>query len=270
MKHCKRWSRSAALRRKLCLGLVSTGLAVLAGESAWAAADVPARKYLAISLLGDKVQMVSRQAKTGTHLDANLRESFELKGGVFDQAVLATLAAEFKDLEPKSSFQALKLAPASVLGDPTQLLEGERFVSPAVLTPVLQQLQATHLILIRPHRGESRIKTQRERQGTGVLEGLGLFIDRETPVTDGINSDKYYGFLAPFTYFKVALIDLNSGKLERELIVMESEARISHRKEAAADPWEVMSNVEKVEFLRDMLKKEVKALLPALLARAEG
>ncbi|MCV2351002.1 hypothetical protein [Paucibacter sp. Y2R2-4] len=269
MSSKKKVVMTSIARRRVWLSLAWAAGVALASGPAVAAPDDQARKFVVISLLGDKLQVVSRQSKIGSHLDSNLRESFELNGGVFDQTALVTIDAQIKQIEPKATVFALKLASADVLGDPANLLEGGRFVSPAVLEPVLKQLQASHLLLVRRHRGELIIKTLREKQGSGMLEGLGFFIDRETPVTDGQNSETYRGFLAPFTYFKVSLINLSSGKLERESIVTQSEARISHRKEAAADPWEVMSNVEKLEFLRQQLNLEVTALLPALLTEPQ-
>lgn len=265
----KRTTATFTAPRRVWLGLaLLAGLSLLSGP-ARAAADDPARKFVVISLLGDKLQIVTQQPKTGSHLDTNGRESFELKGGVFDQAALAAIDAKVKQIEPKSSVFALKLASADVLGDPSNLLDGERFVSPAVLAPVLKQLNASHLLLVRRHRSESKIRSLRHTQGSGMLEGIGLYLDHETVLQREETSEQHRGFLAPFTYFKVSLINLGTGKLEREKVITKGEARISDRKEAASDPWEVMNNVEKVEFLREQLKQEITTLLPDLLAEPQ-
>jgi hypothetical protein len=265
----KRTTATFTARRRVWLGLAWLAGVALSGGPACAAADEQARKFVVISLLGDKLQIVTQQPKTGSHLDTNGRESFDLKGGVFDQAALAAIDAKVKQIEPKSSVFALKLASADVLGDPTKLLDGERFVSPAVLEPVLKQLNASHLLLVRRHRSESKIRSLRHGQGSGMLEGLGLYIDHETVLVPEGSSERHRGFLAPYTYFKVSLINLGTGKLEREKVITAGEARISDRREAASDPWEVMTNVEKVEFLRDQLKQEITLLLPDLLATVE-
>lgn len=265
----KRTTTTFTARRRAWLGLALLAGLALMGRPAWSAQDEQARKFIVISLLGDKLQMVTQQPKTGSHLDTNGRESFDLKGGVFDQAALAAIDAKVKQIEPKSTVFALKLASADVLGDPAALLDGERFVSPSVLAPVLKQLDASHLLLVRRHRSESKIRSLRHTQGSGMLEGLGLYLDHETVLQREESSERHRGFLAPYTYFKVSLINLGSGKLVRETIITKGEARISDRREAAADPWEVMTNVEKVEFLRDQLKREITALLPELLAEPQ-
>lgn len=224
------------------------------------------RKYVAVSLLGDTVHVVTRQDKTGSMLDANLRETFELKGGVFDQAALLALEQAVRKADSKATVFGLKLASAKVLGDPYALLDGNRFVMPTVLAPVLQQLNASHLLLVTPHQGEAKIKTVRDGIGMGRLEGLGFFIDRDATMKRLESSELMQGYLAPFTYFKITLIDVASKQVIRQDLVTTAKAFTSRRKEAMADPWANMTDVEKVETLRHQLREEIAVALPDLIA----
>lgn len=247
-----------------------TGL-VLALAAFGAAAQTPdntaaaGRKFVAVSLLGDTIHMITRQDKTGSMLDANLRESFELKGGVFDQAALSAVEQSVRKADVKATVFGLKLASANVLGEPGALLDGKRFVMPAALAPVLQQLQASHLLLITPHRGEANIKTLRDAIGMGRLEGQGFFIDRDAVVRFEESSELSKGYLAPFSYFKISVIDLAGNQVVAQKLVMRAESLITRRKEAVADPWAVLSDGEKVEALRKQIREEIAGSLPDLI-----
>jgi len=242
----------------LAAGLLVAGQASAAGESA-------ARKYVAVSLLGDTVHVVTRQDQTGSRLDANLRESFEFNGGVFDQAALAALDAAVRKTDTNAQFFGLKLPSAKVFGDPQALLDGERFVTPAALAPVLKQIQATHLLLITNYRTENKIRSKEENVGRGYLEGQGFFIDRDRVGSAESDNERYKGFLAPYTYFKISLVDVASGQVLGNKLVTRGEAWISKRKEAVANPWEVFTTEQKVEALRTQIREEVTDAVPALL-----
>lgn len=242
----------------LAAGLLVAGQASAAGEAA-------ARKYVAVSLLGDTVHVVTRQDQTGSRLDANLRESFEFNGGVFDQAALAALDAAVRKADTSAQFFGLKLPSAKVFGDPQALFDGERFVTPAALLPVFKQVQATHLLLITSYRTENKIRSMDEDAGRGYLEGQGFFLDRDRIMKAEFDNERYKGFLAPYTYFKIALIDAASGQVLSNKLVTRGQAWISKRKEAAANPWEVFTTEQKVEALRTQIREEVTDAVPALL-----
>ncbi|ALT79029.1 hypothetical protein [Paucibacter sp. KCTC 42545] len=241
----------------LAAGLLVAGQASAAGEAA-------ARKYVAVSLLGDTVHVVTRQDQTGSRLDANLRESFEFNGGVFDQAALAALDAAVRKADTSAQFFGLKLPSAKVFGDPQALIDGERFVTPAALAPVFKQIQATHLLLITSYRTDNKIKSLDDNVGRGYLEGQGFYIG-DRMVKAAAENERYKGFLAPYTYFKISLIDVASGKVEGRSMVTRGEALISKRKEAAANPWEYLTTEQKVETLRTQIREEVTDAVPALL-----
>lgn len=248
------------------LALALTGLTSAAQtQDSSAAAN---RTFVAVSLLGDKVHMITRQDKTGSLLDANLRESFDLKGGIFDQAALLALEQSVRKTDAKATVFGLKLASAKVLGEPDALLDGKRFVAPAALLPLFQQTKASHLLLITPHRGEANVKTVRDGLGMGRLEGLGFYIDRDTVMQFEQSSELSKGYLAPFSYFKISVIDLASMQLISQKQVTRAEALLSRRKEAVADPWAALSDMEKVEALRKQIMEEISSALPDLIARS--
>lgn len=253
---------SVGARRRQWLAMAA-GL-LLAGQAS-AAGEAAARKYVAVSLLGDTVHVVTRQDQTGSRLDANLRESFEFNGGVFDQAALAALDAAVRKADTSAQFFGLKLPSAKVFGDPQALFDGERFVTPAALLPVFKQVQATHLLLITSYRTENQIRSLDETVGRGYLEGQGFFIDRDRWMRGPSDIERYKGFLAPYTYFKISLVDVASGQVLSHQLVTRGEAWISKRKEAVANPWEVFTTEEKVEALRTQIRGEITAAMPALL-----
>jgi hypothetical protein len=74
------------------------------------------------------------------------------------------------------------------------------------------------------------------------------------------------GFLAPFAYVDLALVDLATGK-----VVAEREVRAASPHAATGadtvDPWEGLSPEQKIRDLQALLAKDLADAVPALLGR---
>ncbi|MDC8770270.1 PI-PLC domain-containing protein [Roseateles albus] len=256
----KSLARRALLGGVACAALTSVAWAQGSGEAA------AKRSYVAISLLGDDVKVILREKQTGTRLDANVKESFTLAGGVFDAAALAAMDQSVRRADPGAKVFALKLSSAKVLGDPAALIDGDRLVVPAALAPTLAQLNASHLLLLTPHRAESKIRTRDQASiGLGSFEGLGYYLDRETEMRSESGDNQRKGFLAPYVYFKVTLVNLATLKVEGRKFITEGYATIGKKGSEAVDAWDILTALEKMELLRDMLKQETSDAVEALI-----
>lgn len=131
-----------------------------------------------------------------------------------------------------------------------------------VLKEMLAKVGATHLLLVSKHRGEARLLFADGRMGNGFLEGLGFYIDRNNRVENVQTGDTSFGYLAPFAYFRVALIDLAASRVLGEEVVTASRAIGAQDK---SNPWDVLSGDQKVTLLQDFIRAETRRAVTALV-----
>ena len=75
------------------------------------------------------------------------------------------------------------------------------------------------------------------------------------------------GLLAPFTYFRIELIDLSSVRVLAEERVTAAQT-LSIASTTASHAWNALSAAEKVRVLREMIATETARALPKLLTAA--
>lgn len=260
-----RFKRQTGATRRAVMAVIGASLlATSAGQAL--AQDVP-RRFAAISLIGNDITAVSQQSVTGTKLDQNLRNSFTVPGNLFDIEVLGALNEAVPKADPKSVVLMLKLPSADIFGPPDKLFDGDKFLVPAALAPALKQTAATHLLVVTRLRAQANIKTAREGIGAGRLEGLGFYVNSEQVLQRVESSEVSIGYLAPFTYVKLSLVNLATGNVERTQSIAHAQELSTDRKEGLSDPWEYLTTVEKVQVLRKILNEQIKAAVPALIAQ---
>ncbi len=64
---------------------------------------------------------------------------------------------------------------------------------------------------------------------------------------------------------RIALIDLSSSTLIKEHRATASNSISAAASQGGASPWEVLSNAEKVDFLKQLIAREVEKALPVLI-----
>ncbi|KNZ30669.1 MAG: hypothetical protein AD742_21685 [Methylibium sp. NZG] len=253
-------------RRGLALSLaLSLTLWLVAGALSAHAADAP-RKYAVLSLIGDSLTLVTHRPSVGTRVDPNIRDTVALSDPVFDDTVL--LAAEQALLRAAPAAGAPALLSTS---GPTAYAESQRwineqkFTAPAWLDAALKADRATHLLLVTKHRAEVRIQFVGKMMGVGSLEGLGYFIDRQTVTLRSDTGAQGIGYLAPYAYFRMALIDLGTSTLLGQQLVTATRGISGADSKDGLGPWDVMTDADKVSYLKQLLGREVEKVVPALI-----
>ncbi len=238
---------------------VSACGSVWLAASAGAAAPASARNYAVVSLMGDKLNLVGHRMSTGSHLDRNSHESFAVSGGVFDQAAMVAAHEGLKRADADATVHVFAAGSGGELFDNQgRFFDGAKVSLPPVLATPLDQDGATHLLLITKHRGEARLKTADGNSlGSGKLEGVGFYIDRTKRMRRSDTGEASSGFLAPFVYIKLCLIDLKTSTVLHEQSVIASSTLSTARAKEGMDPWDVLSATEKVDTLRGMIHDEV-------------
>ena len=137
---------------------------------------------------------------------------------------------------------------------------------PDAIRTALQNEKATHLILITKHRDEAQFQFANASDGTGMLEGLGFYLDGATDTYSGATGDAGRGYIAPYVYAKVTLIDVQTSKVIKKQTIKASMAISSARaQENLASPWAALSSAEKVSAINRLIQREIARVVPKLL-----
>jgi len=229
------------------------------------AADAPAgRSYVALSMVGDKLTVVTYVPSVGV-VDANRREVLPVADATFDKDALRAAAQVILKAEPGVPLSFLLANLHSHYERHERLFVSARLELPPDLLQAVRRTRASHLLLVSKRRGEARLQTQQGSMGTGRLEGLGFYLDHQTPTMNVETREVAPGFIAPYFYADVSLVDLATLDLVRTVPVTSAIALFSTRAEGGIAPWDGLSANEKVEIIRTLVTREIGAAVAAVL-----
>jgi hypothetical protein len=250
-------------RRSLgaCLGAASLSFALppAVGQSRNA--------YAVLSLVGDKLSVVTHLVVSGGHMDRNDKQDITLQDDAFDVAVARAVRDAIGGAGEVALFSTRDPA---VFALQDQLGSGPSDAIPPELTSAARELlaasKATQFILITKHRGDVSIAMRDGHVGDGKVAGLGYYIDqdlRSRNLDTGVTS---IGLLAPFAYLTATLIDAASLRTISQASSMASKAYLTGEYKQAGAPWDILSPSEKVNALVGVIKTAVSDAVPKVLA----
>ena len=240
-------------------------LAFLAlAASGWA----EARQFAVLSLIGDKLLVVQYYPNEGFRNDNNMQALVSLDDNSLDKTALAAASATLEKIEPGAK-------PVLLVAKDTSLYEAQaelrrtgksaKELLPA-LGPMLRGSGATHLILLTKLRHEARVQQVKDTiLGSGMLEGLGFYVDTGRAMPNAPQGQAVTGVLGPFAYFKLELIDLAKGDVVRTEQVVASRTFTNSE---SGNAWTALSNREKIEVLQDIIRRETTNAIPNLVKLA--
>jgi hypothetical protein len=132
------------------------------------------------------------------------------------------------------------------------------------VAPIARKSGATHLVLAAKYSDQARLKVHDGSVGAGRIEGLGFYLDESSRLENRQDRSNTLGYIAPFAYFTLTLVDLASGAVLAREIVRESYVASTQQ---AQTPWTALTGEQKVRILQDMMRSEVARAIPALLAK---
>lgn len=233
---------------------------------AFAAAAVAAPYRVAvISLIGDKLEVVYPQMTTGSRLDQNVRHAIDDRAGEMDRFTLGAAAREISAVNPAIATTLIGMSRSALHDRPEQLFDGKQAVLPGAVVDELVRVQAQYLLLITKHRDEVQLAFKNTRTGVGYVRGLGFYIDEHTRVQTTRDGNEADGLLAPFAYFRLSLVDVQTG-----LLVREQRATLMHVLPVASrvgvtEPWNVLDAKQKVSFIEGLITRGLNQKMPSLL-----
>jgi hypothetical protein len=245
-----------ALATNLMLLLLSNllGSAVHAG---------PIEKLALVSTIGDTMTVVVYRPSVGSNLEQNRRQVFPMPDTTFDDTAIAAA---------KQAIGRLPVATPMVVVVPTMdaaaresTASAGRLQASAGMKAALQASGASHLLLLTKHRSLTMLKLRHSSTGSGHLEGLGFYIDRSLRTKRADTGQPATGFLAPYAYFQVALVDLATWDILKLETVLASSTVSAARVEDGVDPWDALSASDKVSALQKLIRNETARVVPLLL-----
>lgn len=240
---------------------------LLCFASIHAGSDAEHRKYAAISLIGDSLTVVTYQPSTGSHLDRNIQATIALPDAGFDRAALLAADEAIRKTDPSGSVVLLELPSLRLSTDPRRLLEGQQFVPSEELTAALKREGATHLLLVTKYRAAAKLQMSHEKVGSGMLEGLGYYVDRQLRVKRPDTGEVGIGFIAPYAYFKASLIDLALSKVLKQHVVVATTTISSAHNREGVDPWGALSPAQKITILVGLVRRELSIAVTEVVQR---
>jgi hypothetical protein len=226
------------------------------------------RQYAILSLVGDQLLVVQRQMTTGSNIDKNERYVVPLPDAALDRSVVLAVDEALRRADPAASPVLLTARDPALYAVAARSLDsgGTARVFEAV-RPVVANTRATHLILVTKHRHRAMLRLKGGHVGSGHLEGMGFYLDHGSGES-GINvTDTERGFISPFAYFTVSVIDLARGAVVAEEYAVGSNA-YAPLSGAIGNAWSALSPEEKDRQLNALIREEAARVVPKVLGRS--
>jgi hypothetical protein len=237
-------------------------LAVLAVLLSFMALDAYAQRYAVISLIGDRMQLAYSRSVDGQPVDRIERRYIPLDDSSIDRATLLAANEQIKQLKPGSDpvlLQAFERSYFDANAGTSTIVEWIR-----QLVKNQKGAKVTHAIIITKMQYEGVPAVQKAFVGGGTLEGVGFFVGREAAPAGMDPNSAGPGFLAPFAYFRVSLVDLTTGQLVREEKGLAS-TMLSATATDTGNPWDTLSGGQKLEKLMELVRKELAFVMPKVM-----
>lgn len=221
-------------------------------------ASAQGRRYAALSLVGDKIEVVFAQPGVGSRIDRNERRALDDAEGTLDRFVLKAVDDALRRADGGGTPLAmLSIKGSSLYERPDRLFQGRQLALPGAVVDAIEASKATHLIVLTKLRDEPRVPLLNQTVGTGTVRGLGFYIDNSIDLVDRGVGSYGIGLLAPFVYLRLTLVDVSTGEAVREELVREVETHSVAGDPKATRAWDVLSAEEKVERLQRLIQRAV-------------
>ena len=238
-------------------------IALLAfAAAAFASAGAHAQRYAVLSLIGDRMQLAYAKGVEGQPVDRIERRWIPLDDSRIDRFTLGAANEVLKKIAPNEEpvlLQAFDRTYFDTSAGTQVVIDWIRQLAKDQKGP-----KVTHAILITKTTYDGIPALQKPYVGSGTLEGVGFFVGREAPPKGLDPNSGGPGFLSPFAYFEVTLVELDSGKVLRRERGTASNM-LSAVGTDTGNPWDTLPADKKVQALADLVRKELETVLPKVI-----
>lgn len=240
-----------------CFGLLAVGIAA----AAWAGSAF-AEGYAVLSLIGDRMTIVSQGPKTGSHLDQDTYDVLPISVSTLDDLAIAAAEAAIRKSRPAASITRLRAADRTLLASGDGWLDADATALRALVAFVAKAAPKTdsHLLLVLPYRTEPQFLTYSGYRGSGSVAGLGFYLG-----ASNVDREALHGFLGVFANLQVLLVSLPSGAIEAHQPVI---AGTAYSAALSKGTWNALSPERKIEVLQTLAQEEIERRVSAMVASA--
>jgi len=136
-----------------------------------------------------------------------------------------------------------------------------------LLKAVIGDTRARQLILITKHRGDAQFAIADGKVGIGRIEGLGFYVDLNHELMNKQTGDQMRGFVSPYAFVRVQLIDIATMRTLRTAAVHESSV-LPAPSQQKDDAWAHLSAKQRLAALQTELQSAVDKGLRQLMSEA--
>jgi len=253
-------------RRHWIAGTAAAALTGMAhAQTPGAAAAAGGRKVVLMSLVGNELVMVSERQTTGSNINQNERRRIPMQGASLDTAIGQLLQVAVKKKEPGSVTTLVAPTDASLFEGQDQWFLTDTARLPSDVLADLRGTGASQLLLLVKLKADAALRVQSTLAGTGQLEGLGYYVNHTMEVGGKHSLNGNLGFLAPYAYLRIALIDLASARVLAQQRLTASQV-VTSNVTGDPNPWNAIPDNRKMNVLLDLVGVEVERSVPQLLA----
>jgi hypothetical protein len=260
--------KTVSLRRLLCgaAGALAFASSALAQQAAPSTLVPPA--FGLLSLVGDKFSVVFRREEIGSRIDPNDRREFALDAPTLDDIALSAAEGVIKRLKPVSPVLRFSIRDPRLFALQEKLLvdSAESRGMREALAKLLRENGATRLVLVTKWRDEAQFKLVSGTTGTGKISGLGFYVDSSMRIRNVDSGESTHGFLGPYAFVQVAIVDVASMAPVKSVLARESQMNIPLAATGAVRAWDALTPEGKVEALERVLRRAVEDATAAALA----
>lgn len=240
------------------------------GASAQPAAPIASLppSFALLSLVGDQFSVVFRREEIGSRIDRNEGRQFPLAAATLDDIALDAAEEVIKRLKPVSPVLRFSIRDPRLFALQDKLLadSDESRGLRESLAKLLRDNGATRLVLVTKWRDDAQFKTLHGASGSGKISGLGFYVDSSTRMRQVETGEGTFGFLGPYAYLSVTVIDAASMKAIRSVPTREGEMTLPLHATGAVRAWDALTAEGKLEALEVVLRRGVASATTAALA----
>lgn len=239
--------------RRAVLGLVAAAALAFGGVAR--AEEPPA--YAVLSLVGDQIGVVGYNPQVGSNLNKHSRRQIDLQDDSLDRAALIAVHEALKAQEPQADIVLLKSRNPAHYNFEAHGLDDMRASGGLLetLKPLVQETRAKRFVLVTKHRADIMLAVMDGGLNRpGKLYGPGFYLDRVTAMQRNDTGESSIGFVAPFAYLRVSLVDVATMGMISTATATETMTVTTANKLTAVGPWEALSATEKVEYLQQAIR----------------
>ncbi len=258
------------MRKRLTFMMLVSVFAMAAAQAA-PALPTPAATptYAILSLIGDQLEVVVVQSQAARARDRIRREPpLAIREAVFDNVAAVAAGDALKKIVPAAEQAFLNSRSAILFERQDELFEEKAGVIgiPDAIRGALQKEKATHFILIRKYRDEAQFLFTNAPDGTGMLDGMGFYLDAETITLRGDTAQSRRDFVAPFLFATVSLVEVPTSKVvNRKSIMASMPLPVAKDANNMNSAWASLSATDKMNGITRLIQREMARVVPLLL-----